>query len=428
MNARVTAAARALLLIAGILPPLIALVRIVRGSVNVPYQDEWNWTGLAVASRTGTLTWDALWAPHNGHRQIVTNLLFLGIDRLGGWNVVREELVGLAFIVVGLIALYRLVSRTFAPLTGAAAFAVFSWLIAGPIAYENFLSGWQMGWQICVAAVLIVVERLSAPLAPRWTVWFAGATAIVASFSAAMGLVMWPCGLLVLAGRRAPRRTLATWCGLWALTVFVYFAGYGYEGGPARAHELTDALLYALTFLGTPLRSAEMTLGTLQAIGALLLLVFAGALAAARRARTEPAQLWPWVALGAYALGGALFTALTRSGIGIYQAQSPRYVSISQFLIIADCALLVPRAAALRRPRWRLAGALLASIFLVSFARSVQLGWIVWRDVQWHRGVELRGIARHDRSVFAQSYPDPTYVERSLDQLRAVNDGPLAER
>src|SRR6202011_6132042 len=121
--------------------------------------------------------------------EVAGDLLFLAIDRLGGWNVVREELLGLAFVVAGLIALYRLMQRTLPPLAADGAFAVASWLLAGPIAFENFLIGGNLGWPLCTAAVIVVVERLSAPRRSSRDAALAAIVALVASFSLAQGLL-----------------------------------------------------------------------------------------------------------------------------------------------------------------------------------------------------------------------------------------------
>jgi hypothetical protein len=443
--------ARALLPLVGVAAPLLALVRIVKSSVNVPYSDDWDLTELAVAMRTGTLRWEHLWTPHNGHRQLVGNLVFLALDRLGGWNVVREELLGVACLTAGLIALHRLLHRTADPLAADAAFAVTAWLIAGPILYESVLISSNIGWPVSTAAFLIAAERLSAPSRSPRDVIVATTAAVIASFAQAPGLLIWPCGVVILLGQRAPRSALVTWCAAWACTVALYFTGYSAsaDAATARAHSAGDALAYALVFLGTPLRSAEMSLRVLEAIGAAVAVAFALAAAWALRSTSalrsrsalcsqsgaspsrapNPADgdAWPWIAIGAYALAGSVLTALTRAGLGEYQAMSPRYVSISALLLVATIGLALPYARALRTTASRAAAVLCTAVLLLFIARSEKLGSTVWRDYDYHRGVALQGLARNDPATYTQSYPDPVRLQRDLDALRAVDDGPLVE-
>lgn len=420
--------ARSLLPLAGVAAPLLALVRIVLWSVNVPYSDDWDWTVLSAATRTGTLGWSELWVPHNGHRELVVNLEFIAINRLGGWNVVREELVSLACLVIGLIALYRLLRRTMEPPAADVAFVISAWLLAGPITFESVLIGSNLGWPLAAAAMLVTADRLSAPARSWRDAALAAPAALIASFALAPGLIIWPCGLVVLLGQRASWRTVALWSAAWACTLAAYFSGYAADpaAAAARAHSAADAFRYALVFLGTPLRSAEMSLHVLEAFGAIVAIAFVAGAVAALRSPAQRERTWPFVGLGAYALAGAAVTAFTRAGLGEQQAMSPRYVSVSAFLLVAAIALLLPRAFALRTAAPRSAAAIAALVLLVVLARSEQLGSTLWRDYDWHRGVAVQGLAHGDRTTYADSYPDPVRLERYLRILRSVDDGPLA--
>ena len=426
--------ARSLLPLAGVCAPVVALARIVLWSVNVPYSDEWDWTDLSAAMHTGTLRWSDVWVPHNGHRQLVANLVFLVIDRFGGWNVVREELVGLACLVLGLIALYRLLHRSMEPLAADAAFAICAWLVAGPIAFESVLTGSNLGWPLSAAALLIVADRVSRASRSWRDVALAATAALIASFTLAPGLIIWPCGLVILLGTRAPWRMIATWAATCACTLVLYFTGYATSAATAalRTRSAGDAFRYALVFLGTPLRSAEMSLHVLEALGAVVSLAFVGAVVAALRS-PERERAWPWIGIGTYALAGAIVTAYTRAGMGEGQAMSPRYVSVSAFLLVGMIALLLPRALALRTAGTRYAAAryavaIVAVAFLFALARSEKLGSTLWRDYDYHRGVALLGLARNDARTFWESYPNAVQLEHDLDILRTVDDGPLDER
>ena len=183
-----------------------------------------------------------------------------------------------------------------------------------------------------------------------------------------------------------------------------------------------------------------MSLHVLEALGAVIALAFFAAAVWLLRSRNEPervwlprstdesGRVWPLIGLGAYALAGAAVTSYTRAGMGEAHAMSPRYVSVSAFLLVAVVGMLLPRALALRTAAWRAVAAAAVAAFVVLLARSEKLGSTLWRDYDYHRGVAVQGLARNDAATFWESYPDSVRLVQYLDLLRSADDGPLVEK
>ena len=174
---------------------------------NLPFTDEWTWAEVSIASRTSQNVFPLLTSVHNGHRNVFGTLIFLIIDRLGGWNVIAEDLVGLAIVSTGLVYFRLLLTRQLPAISRDIVFAFGVLTIAGAQAYENFLIGYNIDWQICTAAVLIVADRITA--GGRRNILLSAGAASIASFSSSQGLLIWVAGACALTLLKRPRALLA---------------------------------------------------------------------------------------------------------------------------------------------------------------------------------------------------------------------------
>ncbi len=417
------ATAAVISLCACIAPPLLWLVRILGDSPNVPYTDEWAWADVLTQSRRGTIPWEALWQPHNGHRELVGGLLFLGLDRLGGWSVPREQLVCL-LLAAGAVLIVFETARRVLDWRDTAIFTVLaSILICGPLSYETILLGYNLGWQVCTLAFVAVVAVLTASRVTRTGLGAAALVALIGSFSSGQGLFVWPIGLALLVARRrsAPARAWAGWAGAGALVYLIYFRG---AAGPAAATAAPPAAVpFLLTFLGVPLGWDGGSFLPVEIAGLVAGLAVLGCAAYAigshKRAGADA-----FIAYGAYAFLGALATALARGGMGLAQATSPRYSALAGFLPIALIGLVsyLARGAGRRRVAVSALVPLLAVALVVRVQSVMFDASTVYENA---RARELRGIAREDPAAAYDADVDPAVLLRLLGQLRDVGDGPL---
>jgi hypothetical protein len=429
-----------LLLVA--LPPLLAAVYAARFKLGLPYYDSWALVPFLQKMLAGQLTWAELWQPHNEHRILLPRLVMLGLARLTGWDDGYEVAVNLALAGAAGLALltqWRATARRMGwPVLGWLA-ALISLLVFSLTQWENWVWGWQMVYYLHTAAAVGALLLL-ANWAGRWRRWLgAAALGLGATFSLAMGLLIWPVGLLLLLWP-APdaRRGRAWWAaGAWALlgvVVFaVYFAGYPRLTGPGPLQVLLGQPLavahYIFNYLGSPVFSYDYA----YVFGALGLVAWWAAAAwLVRRQWADPRPLLPYLGLGLYTQAGAAMVAVSRVQFGTHQAIASRYVTLSYPFWVSLVVLLywvgAAQPAAARQPGWAFLGRVrtwttLALLGLTAFVLlSASVGAVLgyeWRyqAVQPVRAAALAGGPISD-ALLAVVYPAPAEVRPQLEFLR----------
>jgi hypothetical protein len=158
----------------------VQLVVIRRHAVDVPWWDEWD--ELPVPS----LHW--VFAQHNEHRLVTSKLLVLALYYVNGWNLATHQTVN--FILYGaLLAVVTRVCLRSAP--GLPAWTVLGFMpfLLSPIASENHNWGLQSQFHFALLFFLAAVDVLYDE-AQRWSrLVGAGALCVLATYSAAGGLV-----------------------------------------------------------------------------------------------------------------------------------------------------------------------------------------------------------------------------------------------
>jgi hypothetical protein len=413
---------RRLSIAAAFAPPLVVLATIVARAVNVPFLDEWSWAALAIASRNGTLSWGDIVAQHNEHRNVVANLVFLAIDRAIGWNVLAEQLVSFVLLIKAQAATWLLVRAATPAARRWPLFAVLSLLLWSLAQWENFALGYNLGWNVCTTALLVLLAALAVRVdGPRFAC--AAAAAVVATFASAQGALLWPIGFALLA-LNAPRRAgaLIAWSVLGGATLAAFLNGYT---APATSGAPPPATLvaYALTVLGTPV-GAWWGVPACIAVGALGLAAFAWAVS---RAGIEPRVRVVWSCAAFYAIAGAVVIAASRWTLGPESALASHYAAIALFLFAAVAGLAsaawesVPRA-----PRW--AAALGAVAIAYGLLDADLHGNRAWQLYAIARRAEVCALATHDDAALATlADADVAWVEREAAALTAVGDLPYRD-
>jgi hypothetical protein len=413
---------RRLSLAAAVAMPLAVLFLMLKRAANVPFLDEWSWAALSIALHRGTLSWPMIAAQHNEHRNVVANLIFLGIDRTIGWNILAEQLVSFALLAVAQIAAWYLVRATTAPARRWPLFAVISLLLWSLAQWENFALGYNVGWNVCTAALFVVLAALAPRVdAPRMLVAL-GAT-FVATFASAQGILLMPIGL-VLVARDARWRWPAV--VVWSVAAAAMLAAFlhGYEHAPPAGSPppLTFAV-YALAVLGTPIGawwglSGSVAVGSLGLIGFGLLVW---------RARTEPLAPAVWSCAAFYAIANAGLIAASRFALGFDSALSSHYAALSLFLYVAVAGLAAATwEPAARAPRWALVA---AGVIIAYGVLDADLhGNRAWQLFTIARHDEVCALARHDDGALRTlADADTAWVEREAAGLAAVHDLPYRD-
>ena len=191
--------------------------------------------------------------------------------------------------------------------------------------------GWQLQIFICSTTAIIALALLAR--AGGW--WsFAGAvlSCITATFSFAVGTLVWPLGLVVvLMSHRYRQRNVhaLVWLVLGVAIMLVY--GHALSRVDPPPADITWPSLWAL---GAPLTSESLgQVGTAAFFGALGLATYA--LLLSRHARDPAPSRVFWSVVPLLPIGAGLMTGIGRHAIGLQYAASSRYVTISTLFWIA---------------------------------------------------------------------------------------------
>lgn len=421
--------------------PLILLLWFVTNlGVNVPYWDEWSLVDLFKKAATYTLSWQDFWSQNNEHRVLFPKLVFIALAWCSSWNIKLELytsifLAALTFWAIHKLALFQSELRDRRIYFAGICTSI---CILSLVQWENWLWGYQLAWFLvnaCFAiALLILVSRIADP----WLkLAFAALCCFIASLSLAQGLLTWvaiiPALITSWRGQKIRQRVVSfcVWMGLFLACTYLYSIGYqkptnhldiyGYIRLPALAAN------YFFTLLGTPLLYQSKYASVL---GLVIFISFIGFVVYYVKCFKSPVaeRLSPWISLGLFTILFAIITTIGRTGLGIEQATSSRYTTVSILLLVAliqlgrvGCSELPPhltRFAIL--PLSAPIGGALALLVLMSSIASIQTAEDFHaRLVRGQSCLDI-GIDKAPDSCLQQLYPDAASLKAAMKDLTQI--------
>lgn len=313
-------------------------------ALDMPYYDQWELVPLLEKLYEGTLRPGDLWAQHNEHRLVFPRLLMLVMARLSGWNIYWELATNVVLATLAWAALCITIRRSSDPVhdgDSGPVYMLVTLIIFSVSQWQNWFSGWQLQEFMNLLAVFITLGCLTWARNTTSGVLIALAAAIVATYSFANGILLWPIGALLIAlqqplRKRSFLREITLWVMVGVAAVASYLYGYTTPSyHPPLAEALTQPLqcfLYILAYLGQPLGNIDLHLAI--CMGGLGLLVWLVTLFQLMASRVPSTATLPWVGMALYAIGTAAITALGRVDEGLDQALSSRYVTMANLLWI----------------------------------------------------------------------------------------------
>lgn len=418
------------------LPAVYLVTLIARYGVNVPFADEFAFTPLLQKAHEHTLTAADLFSQHNEHRYFFTRLLFIALAFCFHGDFRAEMYFSVLLAILTGANLWWLLRKTvgFSARQRTLLLSIFSLLLFSPVQAENWVWGIQFPLFFTNYLFTCGVVAAFSGLHPGTKFVLCAALAFLASFSFGGGVLLWavtfPLGILVHGEMSLKSRI--TWWAAWAAaglgTLALYFFHYvrpGYLPSLAASRNPVDYLLYITTFLGAHLSRAHRSEPIFQAtlVGTILLGLWGIAVAYGVRSWRDlelRRRMWPWLALGSYAVLNALLASAARIGFGVHQALDSRYTTFSLYLCIATAVLLVILKQQLysRNEARSFQGAVarLEAVLLTAFA-LFSLTAFLWgrssmitshRDRLWGKGALLFSnvmdtAALHDRLLVANA-------------------------
>lgn len=359
------------------LSALVLGILILRYSVDVPYQDQWEPLAITTAAKHGTLTFQDLWRQQNDSRIPFPRLIFLAVDLLSRGDVRYEMLAAFLLAVLVMWNVYRLGLRTVPPGPARSLAAVLaSILIFSPIQWNVWLWGIQLVFLVPIACLTTAIGCCYSYRSAWAKLWISSVLATIATYSYAHGMICWVallCIVLMQFERNGARlKAACVWIALAAGNLAAYFHGYHRVGDTGK---LTDALEMPnkaircfLAFLGAPLGSARglIDLKLALLIGSLVVCVTILVAFKLLRNLKEPGVLRRsagWITIAAYSLGTGIILTLGRVRSAPKFLLDSRYTTYSLYLLVALIFLL---AILYTRPKKRIWGvAVPAAAFIV---------------------------------------------------------------
>ncbi len=220
--------------------PVVAYVAFIHHyALDVVWSDQWSDVALLRHAHDGTLGLATLWAQHTSNRILVPNLVVLALGAATHLDTVTEAYLS-AVLAVAAAALLILAHRRRMPDTPWLAYCpvvlLLLTVVGGNPYYggTNTLWGFTLGLYVVLAALAGALWLLDRPALGAPVVAGAVALAVIGSFSATQGLLIWPAGLVLLWLRDRPGRVLVTWVAAGVATTALFFVHYDSAAGMSQ--------------------------------------------------------------------------------------------------------------------------------------------------------------------------------------------------
>ncbi len=413
----------------GLMPAFVALFVCFHYGFEAPYMDQWELVPLIEKAFNGDIAFRDLWAQHNVHRIPIPKLIMLVLARLSHWDTRWERAASMTFAFSAAALLMLLFIRAQRRSRAAPwAWLVMSTLFFSAAQWENLLWGWHLLIYLNLLGALLVCAGVSSTNAPRMCVAVAAVGAVLSVFSYGNGLVLLPVGVAILVLQQWQRKrmelaSLLAWGIASSLIGLAYvwdFHKPSYD--PSYASVVTTPAQYAYyvaAYLGAPLASFDPRPAAVMGIAGFCAYLLLSWKAFRKQDATQRAVL-PFDGLALYAIGTAFLTATARTGFGVVQALSTRYIAYSSLLWIAIavhfCTMLSAQEAS-RSVRRFLAVVLL----LIGFAAAANSALGIYRCDERHDGhVAARDalVSGGPPELLRRLYPDEQVVLKARETLK----------
>ena len=329
-------------------------------ATNVPGGDDWNVVPLIHSALHGHLTLsgpNGLWAQHLESRIFFPNLLFVFSGFIDHYDLRTIMLLSAVIYIVSyfiLLKLYQVYDGR--PLTAVPCVVLgLIWFSFADV--KNALWAFQVAWFMVTFCFIILIYLLSVSSLNR-SIVFACAllAAVIASYSALQGFVLWPLGLFLLLWKTPWSRRTYIEAGIWTIgcvSAVVLFL-YGYSqlialgtcpaaarcGSAYLVSHPTEALLFFFRVVGNAYPTTANAVGAQEILGAVLALISIFIVVESFRERRVRSRLPLPSAIILFSL---LFDAMVVYGRLGYGTPALQYVMPQLMLLTGIATYLVPK-------------------------------------------------------------------------------------
>ncbi|MBU4222848.1 MAG: hypothetical protein KKA10_14760 [Euryarchaeota archaeon] len=322
-----------------ILPAILGLIYIKLFGVNVVFMDQWALVPLIEKLYTGTLSLSDLFAQHNEHRLFFPRIVMLILAYLTHFNTIAEMYFSWILAVITLALIFKMYLSDFGNSTYALIkFVPIAWIMFSFRQFENILWGWQIQIYLSVLGFVASIYMLEKSEKINYNFLIAIFCGIVSTFSFMNGLIVWPVGLTFIIFSKTKNNRVLTI--VWALIGLIVWSLFFYNWTkPSYTPFLSFAeknpfigLTYIITNIGAPL-AFEQTYAFL--FGIVLVISIAIAILILIMIKNKLVNKnAKWLSFILFSIMTSLALTIGRSGFGVEQALSSRYVTFTSLGIV----------------------------------------------------------------------------------------------
>ncbi|MDF1795547.1 MAG: hypothetical protein P1U63_03310 [Coxiellaceae bacterium] len=311
---------------------------------HLPFWDEWD-DNIPVYLHYlhHNLTLHDMLRHHNEHRMLFNRVIFLASYILTPQSTHTVLYACYAIVITYFFYTIYCIKKTCAVLQPqASTFSPWFYLLLAMLIFPTAsITFWR--WPINIefpATVLFATVAIFSLQKPcTWKqIAICSAFCLLAGFSSANGMAVFPIAWLLLLAYRSQPKKLITFAVISIVSVVLY----RYNTHTATGFIIDRPLMsmkYFISFLGNPVgyRTSSIVPRIFGAVALVSVVLLSHA--AYKRFNAQQQALLPWVGLSLFALCNALMGSVVRVNLGIAQSTSPRYVCITTMLYIAIVVL-----------------------------------------------------------------------------------------
>jgi hypothetical protein len=351
-------------------PAIVTAILMSLKAVDVGCWDDWEMAWVVAKWHDGTLTFADLYAAQIQHRIVFPRLINIALTYLSGGDFRAQQWFTYALFALNSVMIWALLRRTLGqspwrwPLMLA-----FNLLIFCPMHYQILFWGacfWTTMPLPCLLASLLVLGK------DKWPVWLRFTLTVIlaeiATHSFGHGMAAWPLmfGYFLVDSSLGSLRKRIAYSAIWLViagitlkfyfTDFINVAYHAYNLKPGdhamkgatslmQGDNLVMAVRFFLGYVGTwfarnPFSEHPLEASKLLGLITMVLFTFiALASMIGRIAKENWHRTLPWLAIAAYAIGVGLMVSKRGGDIGEHRAVTPRYLAVSEYLLISGMTL-----------------------------------------------------------------------------------------
>jgi hypothetical protein len=209
--------------------------------VNILYLDEWTFVPLVRDAQTNGISFDILFRPHNEHRLFFPNLFYLGMLPISHMNSKFFMYINGIMLCIVFLGLFLIAKKQFS--FSLANIPV--WIILIPLFVFNFRQSQNLLWGFQIAFYMVLTFTVwslfllektysaSSPYLKALSITGAVLFAIIATFSSAMGAMVWFAGVVQIlikmssGNKRHFQNWLyfLCWVIIGSIAILIYYSG-----------------------------------------------------------------------------------------------------------------------------------------------------------------------------------------------------------